>query len=154
MVLTPPWEQGCYRCLWPDANEPERNCRTAGIIGPVVGMMGTCRRWRLSSCSAVWRRRVILCGCSMPAPAAGARLHYSGLRVARYVEGSMQVWFNDEPLQCAEATSVAALLTQLEQQQPGVALALNQHILPRERWDHHLLQEGDQILLFQVIAGG
>ena len=41
MVLTPPWEQGCYRCLWPDAHEPERNCRTAGIIGPVVGMMGT-----------------------------------------------------------------------------------------------------------------
>ena len=41
MVLTPPWEQGCYRCLWQDANEPERNCRTAGIIGPVVGMMGT-----------------------------------------------------------------------------------------------------------------
>ncbi|WP_434637483.1 HesA/MoeB/ThiF family protein [Klebsiella sp. I138] len=41
MVLTPPWEQGCYRCLWPDSSEPERNCRTAGIIGPVVGMMGT-----------------------------------------------------------------------------------------------------------------
>jgi len=41
MVLTPPWEQGCYRCLWPDATEPERNCRTAGIVGPVVGIMGT-----------------------------------------------------------------------------------------------------------------
>ncbi|HFZ8996815.1 TPA: ThiF family adenylyltransferase [Citrobacter freundii] len=41
MVLTPPWEYGCYRCLWPDAEEPERNCRTAGIIGPVVGVMGT-----------------------------------------------------------------------------------------------------------------
>ncbi|MDU7869626.1 MAG: sulfur carrier protein ThiS, partial [Pantoea sp.] len=35
-----------------------------------------------------------------------------------------------------------------------VALALNQCILPRERWEDHLLQEGDQILLFQVIAGG
>ncbi|MEN0617034.1 sulfur carrier protein ThiS [Klebsiella indica] len=66
----------------------------------------------------------------------------------------MRVWFNDEPLQCAEATSVAALLAQLEQQQPGVALALNQQILPRDRWEHHLLQEGDHILLFQVIAGG
>ncbi|MGK3374404.1 HesA/MoeB/ThiF family protein, partial [Citrobacter youngae] len=22
MVLTPPWEQGCYRCLWPDDVEP------------------------------------------------------------------------------------------------------------------------------------
>ncbi|ECA2009605.1 HesA/MoeB/ThiF family protein [Salmonella enterica subsp. enterica serovar Newport] len=41
MVLTPPWEQGCYRCLWPDDAEPERNCRTAGIVGPVVGVMGT-----------------------------------------------------------------------------------------------------------------
>jgi sulfur carrier protein ThiS adenylyltransferase len=41
MVLTPPWEQGCYRCLWPDDIEPERNCRTAGIVGPVVGIMGT-----------------------------------------------------------------------------------------------------------------
>ncbi|MCT7202754.1 HesA/MoeB/ThiF family protein [Salmonella enterica] len=41
MVLTPPREQGCYRCLWPDDVEPERNCRTAGIVGPVVGVMGT-----------------------------------------------------------------------------------------------------------------
>ncbi|HCT0265679.1 TPA: HesA/MoeB/ThiF family protein [Salmonella enterica subsp. enterica serovar Braenderup] len=41
MVLTPPWEQGCYRCLWPDDVEPERNCRTAGIVEPVVGVMGT-----------------------------------------------------------------------------------------------------------------
>ncbi|EAP5568456.1 HesA/MoeB/ThiF family protein [Salmonella enterica subsp. enterica serovar Lagos] len=41
MVLTPPWEQGCYRCLWPGDVEPERNCRTAGIVGPVVGVMGT-----------------------------------------------------------------------------------------------------------------
>ena len=41
MVLTPPWAQGCYRCLWPDDTEPERNCRTAGILGPVVGVMGT-----------------------------------------------------------------------------------------------------------------
>lgn len=41
MVLTPPWTHGCYRCLWPDDAEPERNCRTAGILGPVVGVMGT-----------------------------------------------------------------------------------------------------------------
>lgn len=41
MTLTPPWSQGCYRCLWPDDVEPERNCRTAGIVGPVVGVMGT-----------------------------------------------------------------------------------------------------------------
>ena len=31
----------------------------------------------------------------------------------------MQIWFNDEPLACADNLSVSALLTQLEQQQPG-----------------------------------
>jgi thiamine biosynthesis protein ThiS len=154
MVLTPPWEQGCYRCLWPDANEPERNCRTAGIIGPVVGMMGTLQALEAIKLLAGMMARVTRCACSMPAPAAGALSRSSGLRAVRYAEGSMRIWFNDEPLQCAEATSVADLLTQLEQQQPGVALALNQRILPRERWEDHLLQEGDQILLFQVIAGG
>ncbi len=41
MVLTPPWAQGCYRCLWPEEDEPQRNCRTAGVLGPVVGIMGT-----------------------------------------------------------------------------------------------------------------
>ena len=41
MVVAPPWTHGCYRCLWPDESEPERSCRTAGIVGPVVGVMGT-----------------------------------------------------------------------------------------------------------------
>lgn len=41
MVIAPPLTHGCYRCLWPDEQEPERNCRTVGIVGPVVGVMGT-----------------------------------------------------------------------------------------------------------------
>ncbi len=43
---------------------------------------------------------------------------------------------------------------QLRQLKPGTALALNQQILPREQWEHQQVSEGDQILLFQVIAGG
>ena len=152
MVLTPPWTQGCYRCLWPESDEPQRNCRTAGIVGPVVGMMGTLQALetiKLLSGMATPRNT-----CSTPAPATGAPLRYSAPGAARCAEGGMQIWFNDEPLACADNLSVSALLTQLEQQQPGVALALNQHILPRDRWEDHLLQEGDRVLLFQVIAGG
>ncbi|MEQ6281047.1 sulfur carrier protein ThiS [Kluyvera cryocrescens] len=66
----------------------------------------------------------------------------------------MQIQFNDESLQCAEGQSVNALLAQLNQLKPGTALALNQRILPREQWEQQIVQEGDQILLFQVIAGG
>ncbi|WP_105648660.1 HesA/MoeB/ThiF family protein [Cronobacter dublinensis] len=40
-TFMPPFEYGCYRCLWPDDSEPERNCRTAGVLGPVTGLMGT-----------------------------------------------------------------------------------------------------------------
>ncbi|MEE3653016.1 MULTISPECIES: HesA/MoeB/ThiF family protein [unclassified Brenneria] len=41
LVLTPPYRHGCYACLYPEATEPQRNCRTAGVLGPVVGVIGT-----------------------------------------------------------------------------------------------------------------
>ncbi|GBU12500.1 adenylyltransferase [Enterobacterales bacterium] len=40
-VLEPPYTQGCYACLYPDHETPMRNCRTAGVLGPVVGVIGT-----------------------------------------------------------------------------------------------------------------
>ena len=66
----------------------------------------------------------------------------------------MCILFNDEPMSCDDGLTVAALLDKLRQLKPGTALALNQQILPREQWEHQQVNEGDQILLFQVIAGG
>ncbi|WP_432225236.1 sulfur carrier protein ThiS [Enterobacter wuhouensis] len=66
----------------------------------------------------------------------------------------MRILFNDEPIQCDDGLTVAVLLERLRQLKPGTALALNHQILPRERWEHQQVNEGDQILLFQVIAGG
>ncbi|HHH7926481.1 TPA: sulfur carrier protein ThiS [Escherichia coli] len=66
----------------------------------------------------------------------------------------MQILFNDQPMQCVAGLTVHDLLVQLNQQQAGAALAINQEIIPREQWAQHIVQDGDQILLFQVIAGG
>ena len=63
----------------------------------------------------------------------------------------MQILFNDQPMQCAAGQTVHE---QLDQRQAGAALAINQQIVPREQWAQHIVQDGDQILLFQVIAGG
>lgn len=102
MVLTPPWEHGCYRCLWPDDVEPERNCRTAGIVGPVVGVMGT-----LQALEAI----KLLSGIEMGGgelrlfdgkPASGVARRCIAPATVRYAEGNMQIQFNDEPMQCAE----------------------------------------------------
>lgn len=66
----------------------------------------------------------------------------------------MRILFNDEPMKCDEGLTVSVLLDKLCQLKPGTALALNQQILPREQWELQQVNEGDQILLFQVIAGG
>ena len=145
MVLTPPWEQGCYRCLWPDTQDPERNCRTAGVVGPVVGVMGT-----LQALEAI----KLLSGIETPAGELrlfdGKSSQWRSLALRR----AMQILFNDQPMQCAAGQTVHELLEQLDQRQAGAALAINQQIVPREQWAQHIVQDGDQILLFQVIAGG
>ncbi len=41
LVIEPPYTHGCYSCLYPDNSEPQRNCRNAGVLGPVVGAIGT-----------------------------------------------------------------------------------------------------------------
>ncbi|HCM9650730.1 TPA: sulfur carrier protein ThiS [Enterobacter bugandensis] len=66
----------------------------------------------------------------------------------------MRILFNDEAMMCDDGLTVAVLLDKLRQLKPGTALALNQQILPREQWELQQVNEGDQILLFQVIAGG
>lgn len=66
----------------------------------------------------------------------------------------MRILFNDEPMPCVDGLTIATLLDQLQQLKPGVALALNQQVLPREQWELQQVRDGDQILLFQVIAGG
>ncbi|VXD03606.1 sulphur carrier protein [Enterobacterales bacterium 8AC] len=66
----------------------------------------------------------------------------------------MKITLNDQPLELAQTLSVAALLEQLDRHQPGTALAINQTIIPRTDWATHQVQDGDDILLFQAIAGG
>ncbi|PPI87630.1 molybdopterin-synthase adenylyltransferase MoeB (plasmid) [Candidatus Pantoea edessiphila] len=42
ITFTPPWENGCYSCLFPNKNNiNDINCNSFGILGPIVGIMGT-----------------------------------------------------------------------------------------------------------------
>lgn len=66
----------------------------------------------------------------------------------------MKIMLNEQPLELVQTLSITALLEQLGRHQLGTALAINQIIIPRNQWDSHLVQEGDDILLFQAIAGG
>lgn len=66
----------------------------------------------------------------------------------------MKITLNDELFECSEAMTVETLLNQINRFQPGTALAINQTIIPHATWSQHQVQDGDDILLFQAIAGG
>lgn len=66
----------------------------------------------------------------------------------------MRVVLNDEALDLAEGTTLGQLLVTLEQDKPGVAVALNQQVVARSQWSVQPLTPNDNITLFHAIAGG
>ncbi|HID7802227.1 sulfur carrier protein ThiS [Proteus mirabilis] len=66
----------------------------------------------------------------------------------------MNITVNNEHYSLDMPVTISQLLIQLKQPSMGVALAINDIIIPRENWDTQMINEGDTILLFQAIAGG
>ncbi|MFZ4835735.1 sulfur carrier protein ThiS [Rouxiella sp. Mn2063] len=66
----------------------------------------------------------------------------------------MKIRVNDIDHDFPGPLTLENLLEHLNHAQAGSALAVNQAIVPRPNWANYLLQDGDQILLFQAIAGG
>lgn len=53
-----------------------------------------------------------------------------------------------------ESSSLVALFEYLGQPTRGVAVAVNENVVHRKQWSEFKLQNGDQVLLFESIAGG
>ncbi|PHI28712.1 sulfur carrier protein ThiS [Budvicia aquatica] len=66
----------------------------------------------------------------------------------------MQIMVNDSPFEAETGLTIQQLIHLLNQSPLGMAVAVNQVIQPRAEWQSYLLQDGDNILLFQAIAGG
>ncbi len=66
----------------------------------------------------------------------------------------MNIRLNDQTLPLTPAQSLLGLLQSQGADRPGVAVAVNQQIIPRSNWGAYRLQDGDVLDLFQAIAGG
>lgn len=66
----------------------------------------------------------------------------------------MKITVNDEDYRFDSPLTVDSLLAFLEQPLAGSALAVNQLIVPRPQWSEHRLKDGDNVVVFQAIAGG
>ena len=57
-----------------------------------------------------------------------------------------------------EVETGATTLSQFSQEQnlpaTGIAIAVNQRMVPRTEWDSYALNEGDNILIIKAVCGG
>ncbi|EPL6456901.1 MULTISPECIES: sulfur carrier protein ThiS [Providencia] len=66
----------------------------------------------------------------------------------------MHILINDQNMTLDAPLTVNQLFEVLGRSTTGTALAINQVIIPKSQWDSHLINDQDNILLFQAIAGG
>lgn len=66
----------------------------------------------------------------------------------------MKIQVNEQSIELDRSSNIEQLLTLLESPLKGSAIAVNQKIISRSEWLNYMLQENDQVSLFQAIAGG
>ncbi|MCM1532610.1 MAG: sulfur carrier protein ThiS [Bacteroides sp.] len=67
----------------------------------------------------------------------------------------MNIFLNEKPLLIEEGTTLAGLMRSKNLlAQGGIALALNNSVVPKEKWEHTVLRENDMLLLIGASYGG
>ena len=67
----------------------------------------------------------------------------------------MKVTVNDKSLTLADDATLGQLLKQIGvSADQGVAVAINDAVVPRSSWLTHRLADGDQVLVIQATQGG
>ncbi len=67
----------------------------------------------------------------------------------------MKICFNDKLKELPEGITLEGLIGLLGiNQTKGWAFAVNESIIPKNKWNHTVLSEGDNVLLIQATQGG
>ena len=67
----------------------------------------------------------------------------------------MTIWANDKPRTVADDAMLTHLLGELGlAERRGVAVAVNDRMVPRSSWSVHALAAGDRVLVIQATQGG
>ena len=66
----------------------------------------------------------------------------------------LDIKINSRPHQVESSISLQALIMQFVDTQQGIAVAVNQNVIPRSLWASTTIKQADSIDIFQAIAGG
>lgn len=66
----------------------------------------------------------------------------------------MLITINDKPHNLTDQSTVSELLLMQQINQQGLAVAVNNNVVPKRLWSEYQLMANDQIQLFQIVTGG
>ena len=66
----------------------------------------------------------------------------------------MNVKINNTPFQLPEGATVSQVAEERNLPDRGVALAVNNQMVPRAEWNNTVLAEGDDIVILKAFCGG
>lgn len=67
----------------------------------------------------------------------------------------MEITLNDKNHSVTENSSLYELvLAQLGDKQKGIAVAVNDTVVPKSQWENHIIKSNDQILIIKATQGG
>ena len=66
---------------------------------------------------------------------------------------SMKLKVNDKEVE-TRATHLSLFFQEQDFPTTGIAVAVNQRMVPRAEWDSYALNEGDNILIIKAVCGG
>ena len=67
----------------------------------------------------------------------------------------MEIQLNNQLKEIAPCLSIQQLLDEVVgQKQNGIAVAINNSVVPKAVWDNHILQANDNILIIKAAQGG
>ena len=66
----------------------------------------------------------------------------------------MKVQVNNKEVEITSSSTISQLKAQLELPVQGVAIAVNNKMIPRTEWDTFSLQENDKVVIIKAACGG
>jgi sulfur carrier protein len=68
----------------------------------------------------------------------------------------MIVYLNNEQFDLSEAKSISEIIAKdLNMNHPkGVAIAVNQEVIPKTNWDNFMIKENDRLTIIKATQGG
>ncbi len=66
----------------------------------------------------------------------------------------MQLTINGEKRVIKESNNLADLIKELDIKAPNFAMALNQQVVPRSKYDSTIIKENDKVEIVHAVGGG